>query len=145
MARTDQQIAREAMALPGFAWLPGLLPIGWHDPKVYGKFPNAEIVYGPTWCRPSTRISEDHRVLLGAEGVVHFPDLSDAATGGVLLSLLQPTRGSVQVTINGGLYSIEHIDVGGVMPCKAHGAGSTLARACCLVAIEIGRWPGGAP
>lgn len=130
------EIAQQAMALPGFKWMPGMLPI---VPGV-GRY-QSDRVFEPG--SPPTVFMEEQEEQgrpwwpdeLPAGSV---PDLSDPATGGCLLELL-----GLPNTAYSWLEHVQVVTWPDGADSRVGARGATLAEACCHVAIALGRWPGG--
>ena len=105
---------RQAVAIPGWGWRPGM--------RVWG----------------GDRITED--TLGVTPGCI--PDIADptGATDGALLMLLGP--GWTMGRTDAGRVRLFVSKYPGKAVLTLHEA-ATLAEACCLCAIDLGQWPGG--
>ena len=113
------QLARAAMALPGAPVFSG----------IPGEYRWREFETGILW--RCTGIPGENRPL------AWLPNLTDAATGGVLLSLLIRNAEDGQVVWRTDLTGSDiFVHVG--EKCSKYSG--NLAESCCRVAIKVGRW-----
>ena len=116
-------LASAVTLLPGWEWWPGML--------------------AQTSTGRSMRLvqAEDIAPWLTTTGEVRaYPDLTDPATGGVLLDLLGPGW-MVDAQVEGSPYVV-YRRVTDRSWLGEHWLGVTLAEACCRAAVVLRRWPG---
>lgn len=130
MTSEQIELARRAMALPGWEWREGMLV---HD---------AEMPSRPARVGAELDVRDDGA--LGIHGadcpdqprfVIHLTDPT-GATDGVLLKLLGPKVAVYYSYTN--LEWVVAIPFSGVIARAPY-----LAEACCRAAVALGRWPGG--
>ena len=126
---------REAMSLPGFRWMPGMLDDGLERYIAHDSMETPSETNGTDggWkVADSPRTLDPERLIT--------PD--DPATGGCLLELLGTTAHVWRCTKTGEWC----IRSGGGSTLSEYDAeGHTLGQACIAAALALGRWPGGAP
>lgn len=134
-------IARAALALPGWRWMPGMLATGPAGPRGGRKRARVE----STFADDSTpkcvdfngrRVPAAYACMCEPSEVV--PDLEDHATAGCLLALLGPEAYQVSIAHGTALACLSDHPVSAGPPPPM-----TLGAACVAVALRCGRWPGG--
>jgi len=133
MTPAQIETARRAMALPGFKVVGGTLFVSGPPP---GMGPPGEALRSSA---PTHRVDDDAvdtlEMLQQLGWIIRFDDPT-GATDGAILRMLGPGW-DVWVGATGASVT-RSLSWGNVVY-----RGATLAEACCLCAIDIGRWPGG--
>lgn len=134
-------LAASVVALPGWRWIPGMLLADGY--RVVGSADYGDGMWALALSGGATLTNvngEGWRRILGEEegemkesADAPLPDLTDAATGGGLLSLLGYERGCIYPWAEGYRWRIT-IKAPLEPPC------ATLAEACARVALARGRW-----
>lgn len=130
------ELARPAMALPGFKVVGGTLFVSGPLPGM--GFPREALRSSAPTHRVDDDADDSLEVLQQLGWIIHFDDPT-GATDGVLLRLLGP--GWLLAMRVGRVRLTRAADVNPRLDDTFEGA--TLAEACCRAALALGRWPGG--
>lgn len=127
MTSEQIELARRAMALPGWEWRPGMFTQSgtWVTVVFDG---NATMLLADEDAQWEERCYKRHEL--------HLADPT-GATDNILLKLLGPNVAVYYSYVN--LEWVVAIPFGGVIARAPY-----LAEACCRAAVALGRWPGGA-
>ena len=131
-----EEWGRLAVSLPGWRWMPGMRAVDSTGEDTPGR------VFDSSGCV----VFEDQDRELTEERVYlcDVPDSDDPATAGCLLRLLESEDISLHSDGNGSPIYLDWWDPKTPMNDPIRFEAPTIGRVCIMVAVHLGRWPGGA-